>query len=103
MANDKLTTAAKKIGDYFAKQFKDKDNELYKEVSDVVIDEFIENIKKDNPVLASWIEDYRTNHKKTTITNTSTGSCSYSSSGCGYTPKRSSYSGGGCGVTNGRC
>ena len=49
--NDRITKISKKVGDYFAKKFKDGDNTLFTEISETAIDGFIEEIKKDNPVL----------------------------------------------------
>lgn len=114
--NDKITKISKKVGDYFAKKFKDGDNTLFTEISETAIDGFIEEIKKDNPVLAAWVSEWKDKNlkevkaKKTTTTYS--GSCldddwmSDLGGGCYTTPKRKkssggcSYSSGGCGVSS---
>lgn len=78
--NDKITKISKKVGDYFAKKFKDGDNTLFTEISETAIDGFIEEIKKDNPVLAAWVEEWREKNLKETKnkkekTYTYSGSC----------------------------
>lgn len=99
--DDKLTRISKKVGDYFAKQFKDSDNSLFTDISETAIDGFIEEIKKDNPILASWVEDWRdknlkdTSKKKKKESSSGTWYCPPNSgASCGMT---SSYHGGGCG------
>ena len=62
--NDKISKISKKVGDYFAKKFKDADNELFAEISETAIDGFIEEIEKDNPVLASWVSEWRNKNLK---------------------------------------
>ena len=115
--SDTLTKFTKKIGDFVAERFKDDDNELFDDISDVVITDFIDKIKKDNPVLGSWVEDWKNKNTKADNpkkprginkhkTSCSSGSCgsdaadtygdSYGS--CGMTTRRS-YSSGGCGTT----
>lgn len=116
--NDKITKISKKVGDYFAKKFKDGDNTLFTEISETAIDGFIEEIKKDNPVLAAWVSEWRDKNLKEAkakkATTTYSGGCldddwmSDLDGGCYITSKRKnkkssggcSYSDGGCGISS---
>jgi hypothetical protein len=107
--NDKITKISKRVGDYFAKKFKDGDNTLFTEISETAIDGFIEEIKKDNPVLAAWVSEWKDKNLKEVkakkATTTYSGSCldddwmSDLGGGCYTTPKRKKSSGG-CGISS---
>ena len=114
MMNGKITKISKKVGDYFAKKFKDGDNTLFTEISETAIDGFIEEIKKDNPVLAAWVSEWRDNNLKEAkakkATTTYSGSCldddwmSDLGGGCYTTSKRKKKkSSGGCSDSDGGC
>ena len=109
--NDKITKISKKVGDYFAKKFKDGDNTLFTEISETAIDGFIEEIKKDNPVLAAWVSEWRDKNLKEAnakkATTTYSGSCldddwmSDLGGGCYTTSKsKKKKSSGGCGISS---
>lgn len=59
MKNSRLTNITKKVGNYLAEQFKDSDNELFSNLSEAAINEFIAAIKKDDPVLGKWVEEWK--------------------------------------------
>jgi len=109
--NDRITKISKKLGDYFAKKFKDGDNTLFAELSETAIDGFIEEIKKDNPVLAAWVSEWKDKNlketkKKTETTYIYSGSCDDDlGGGCYTTTKRKKKkSSGGCyGSDDGGC
>ena len=94
--SDTLTNITRKIGDFVAEQFKDADNGLFDDISDVVITDFIDKIKNDNPVLGSWVEAWK--NKNTNNKRNNQSSCSIDTGFCGMTTRRS-YSSGGCGTT----
>ena len=109
--NDSITKISKKVGDYFAKKFKDGDNTLFTEISETAIDGFIEEIKKDNPVLAAWVSDWKDKNLKDSKTTKATSSYSGScldedwmddlGGGCHTTSKRKQKkSSGGCGISS---
>jgi len=98
-----LTNITKRVGDYIASKTKDADNELFAEISETVIDEFINEIKKDNPVLASWVEDWKKKKidkpvkKITSVSHDCDSDSGVGQGGCGFT---STYKfNGGCGWT----
>lgn len=109
--NDSITKISKKVGDYFAKKFKDGDNTLFTEISETAIDGFIEEIKKDNPVLAAWVSEWKDKNLKEVktkkATTTYSGSCldddwmSDLDGGCYTTSKsKKKKSSGGCGISS---
>ena len=113
MKQDNLTKLTRRIGDYLAAKLKDDDNDLFGELSDQIVEDFVADIRHSNPVLGSWVDEWKKmnyvpkkkpKEKKPNIITTiikggsSSGSCCDDDNddygGCGITTRRSTY--GGC-------
>lgn len=113
MKQDNLTKLTKRIGDYLAAKLKDDDNDLFGELTDQIVEDFVADIKHSNPVLGSWVEEWKKmnyvpkkkpEEKKQSLITTIIGGGSRSGSccdddpddygGCGITTRNSTY--GGC-------